>query len=367
MRVAVVAHSDNAGGAEMFLSKLYRRERWAIRNRDNVRLFGKVAQWEESGWDAIDLQLSPKWNRNSIINGMSKVRKEIDLVVNEVVSYQPDVIHMQFKREQIAFTKQLSKIAPVVWTEHGQIQVGHVDKVLGVPYALSSRNTARVIAVSRDVANSIKPFVPRNSLGTVVNGIEGSFSQVGRAEQERALCRFGLDPELPTAAFITRLHPNKGVLTAVKSCVAAGMQMIVAGDGPMRRHIEEASRINRAIKYLGHVRDTTPVYQACDFNLIASQQREGIPTTILESALLGRATLVTSEARIPQTIDQFGGIEVGSSFLARAMAGFTRDQWRDLGKKAGMRLKDGSGTHMQEEYRRIYMAEITKHSASSGE
>ncbi len=58
------------------------------------------------------------------------------------------------------------------------------------------------------------------------------------------------------ALVVSRLAPEKGVDVAIDACRAAGIALVVAGDGPERAALEARARVgDREVRFLGHVDD----------------------------------------------------------------------------------------------------------------
>jgi glycosyltransferase involved in cell wall biosynthesis len=58
------------------------------------------------------------------------------------------------------------------------------------------------------------------------------------------------------ALFVGRLAPEKGVEVAIEACGLAGVELVVAGDGPLRQRLEGAARARSAsVRFTGRVGD----------------------------------------------------------------------------------------------------------------
>ncbi len=197
--VAVVAHSDKPGGAERYLVELYREASSPI-------LLGQLPGWNEAGLPARRVELSPKWSRSTIFGGVMKLPAERRRVLRAVAAEPIDYFHLQFKREQVGFSRELSRIAPVVWTEHGRFIRGPQGALLARAYRRASRHVSGIVCVSETVAKSLAAIVhPSVQLEVIENGVslEG-FRPASEGTKALARRRLGLPPISPLRLGLAR-------------------------------------------------------------------------------------------------------------------------------------------------------------------
>jgi glycosyltransferase involved in cell wall biosynthesis len=98
--------------------------------------------------------------------------------------------------------------------------------------------------------------------------------------------------------FAARLIPIKGVLTLLDAWkrVPPGMKLVIAGDGELRRVVEEAAAQDSSIEFLGWVDEDTVTSRMRDAEvvLVPSEWYEGQPLVMLRSLAVG-TPLLTSD------------------------------------------------------------------------
>ena len=105
----------------------------------------------------------------------------------------------------------------------------------------------------------------------------------------------------PVALFAGELSERKDPMTAARAARAAGIPLLVAGDGPLRDQLQGA-------ELLGQVDDMEAVYARADIFVLPST-REGLSFAVLEAMAHGLA-MVVSEANAEAVGD--AGIVVAS-------------------------------------------------------
>lgn len=281
VRSTVVCQSSVSGGAELYLNRLYSQ----LRGRGlSSTLVGSIPGWEE---DAVDARLSPKWSRRTILLGLAKAPSERDRVAGLVAESQPDVIHLQFKREQIAFTRKLARIAPVVWTEHGRFPPSM--RPLRPAYARAANSVSNVICVSDSVRREVDSLLDGGARVEVIeNAVPEDFaSSTGAAEPTEALRRrLGVPLNRTVVLWVGRLAPGKIPDIPLRLARAfPDLAVVVVGGGSRLDWMKREARDCSNLTVVGPVQDPRPYFDAADaFMFTSSGRGEGLPTTILEAA-----------------------------------------------------------------------------------
>lgn len=318
LRVAVVTHSDVEGGAEVYLQRLYHEFSGV-----EAKVFGRLPGW--SG-PADELGLGPKWGSSTVAAGMLRLPGERRRVRNAVQRFGPDVIHLQFKREQIGFTKSLSEIAPVVWTEHG-VMHKPMRVALGSMYRRAGRHVTSVISVSDAVRRQVVELVSDDRVCVIENGVDAASAAIPTmATRDRVRGELGI-AEGPLAVWVGRLDIGKRPGLAIDVVREWGGSLVIAGDGPLRREVERGAAANPRVHYVGRV-DPTVLYQAADVLLLTSDGRsEGLPNVLLEAAAYGVPAVATDTAVFRDPVLASGGLLV---------AGVEPGSWaKSLGRALG--------------------------------
>jgi colanic acid/amylovoran biosynthesis glycosyltransferase len=115
-----------------------------------------------------------------------------------------------------------------------------------------------------------------------------------------------------------RLIPKKGIATALKAFAAFHRQyprarFSLAGEGPMKREIEELARelgIAKAVELRGFLgqADLARLYGEANFfvhpsEMTADQNQEGVPNSMLEAMATGLPVLATLHGGIPEAVE----------------------------------------------------------------
>ena len=131
--------------------------------------------------------------------------------------------------------------------------------------------------------------------------------------------RWGLGPDRPKILFAGRLSKEKGLPLLLAACGqlrASGtpVQLVVAGDGPLRSWVLDQSAASPWLRALGSVdhADLMELMLRCDLVAIASIY-EGLPTVLLEALSIGVPVVSTDVGRARELIGSSSGVVVGRS------------------------------------------------------
>ncbi len=156
------------------------------------------------------------------------------------------------------------------------------------------RSADRIVVldpVTRRELTETYPAVTRR-IATVPAGVDlDRFRMMLRPEARQAL---GL-PDVSTAAFVGRLAPEKNLPVVLEAVAASGVgQLVVAGDGPLRGLIENASFPRLGIHFLGSVEHSRiPLVLNAAECLVLPSHREAMPSVCLESLACGTPVVAT--------------------------------------------------------------------------
>ncbi len=131
--------------------------------------------------------------------------------------------------------------------------------------------------------------------------------------------RWGLGPDRPKVLFAGRLSKEKGLPLLLEACgqvraKGTPLQLVVAGDGPLRSWVVDQSAARPWLRALGSVdhRDLMDLMVHCDLVAIASIY-EGLPTVLLEALSVGVPVVSTDVGRARELIGAASGVVVGRS------------------------------------------------------
>jgi glycosyltransferase involved in cell wall biosynthesis len=232
------------------------------------------------------------------------------------------------------------------------------------------RLPGRIIAVSSAIRDGLlEEGLPDEMVQVVHSGYDPDrFADL----PSRAECRRRL--RWPAGALVTlfvgALAPHKSIPTlleafqkVVKEMHRDTLRLMIAGDGPLRPHIEERVRERRLEPYvelLGFRDDVPHLMMAADVVVLPSAEGEGSPAVIKEAMVCGRAVVAASHGGVDEIIehDETGLLVPpgGVSSLAGALLRVLRDEdLRDaLGERAKGVVSKFGVRRMVEETERIY-------------
>jgi glycosyltransferase involved in cell wall biosynthesis len=214
---------------------------------------------------------------------------------------------------------------------------------------LAGHLAARTIAISRYAGDFAREMgiAPPQRVRVVPYGIDPTSwlgTKEDRAEQRRALC---LDPDEIAVGVASRLVPGKGHDVAIRAFAAVAerlpkARLLVAGDGPLRREVEEMARYNlpsRQVSILGFVEDIRGFFSACDLVLFPSLPSfgEGFGLAALEAMAAGVPVVASNAGPLPEVVSdgESGLVVAAGDDQAWAEAIFTLASDRPLRLRLG--------------------------------
>jgi glycosyltransferase involved in cell wall biosynthesis len=325
----VVVSSQIDGGAERYLRDLYRSD-LGVR----TVLLGRLPGWQTTGRAELDVGLEEKWLKSTIVSSMRRLphdyRTSTRAIARAHAAEPFDVFHAQYKREQILLTGPLSRLAPVVWTEHGILPDMRLARPLRAAYRQAARRVHTIVCVSEPVAASVREAVGDEvRLAVVRNAVD--LARFARPDGYGETTDSASSGRPLTVGVVARLDPTRRIDRAITAAAAAGVRLVVAGDGTDRARLEALARARRVeATFLGSVADVEAVYHAVDAVIFCALPREGFSMTLLEAAaarcpLIGFAedlavidTLCEAGAVVLGTPEEFAAVD--RARLARAAA-----------------------------------------------
>ena len=173
---------------------------------------------------------------------------------------------------------------PVVLTLHGSGSAGRFEdlRVLTKAPRLAGALLGRaqvVTAVSKQLAAAARVAGARD-VRWIPNGVE-------------IPAEVGAEADPPEVLFVGRLAPEKGIRELATA--ARGLNLIVAGDGPLR------SLVPDALGFVPHAEVERLLARAAV--VVLPSHREGLPMVLLEAMAHGRAVVATPVGGIPSLVD----------------------------------------------------------------
>jgi glycosyltransferase involved in cell wall biosynthesis len=201
---------------------------------------------------------------------------------------------------------------PLLHVEHGSDYVqlsGRLTRVAAHIYdlllgRLLLRRADGVVAISQAAADFVRRLAGRD-VPVVHRGIWLDRLDAATADEQVLAWAAGR----PIAMFVGRLIDGKGVadlLDAFASVQRVQATMCIVGDGPRRADWEalaERLGVSDRVLFLGQLPEEQAwrVIRAADV-VVNPSYTEGLPTSVLEAALMGRAVLATDVGGTPEIV-----------------------------------------------------------------
>lgn len=118
--------------------------------------------------------------------------------------------------------------------------------------------------------------------------------------------RFTLKPEAGDYfLYFGRLAPEKGVTTLIKAAISSGVNLKIAGTGPLNDELKALAGSNRNIEFLGFVtgKPLHDLVQGCRAVVLPSEWYENAPMSVLESFAMGKPVIGANIGGIPEMLD----------------------------------------------------------------
>ena len=227
--------------------------------------------------------------------------------------------------------------------------------------ALAYRNTRATVAISKHVADmlcSLKLATP-GRVRVVPYGLDSGLFVSNEQERKEARAHFGVDDSVTTVGMASRLIANKGHEFLIEGMAAAQargvpLQLLVAGDGPLRSDLERLAAdrlVPGTWKFVGFVADVRRFLAASDIGAFLTQPAlsEGFGLAALETMAAGIPVVVTDMGPLPELVEDgntgFVVPPTSVDALSTALVTLACDHGRRarLGERAHLRAKEKFG------------------------
>jgi len=243
----------------------------------------------------------------------------------------PDLVHNHGTRA--AYFSSLAALAagfpPTIYTVHGlsyrKDVAWFIRPALRAAERIACRGARGVVSVSATNLDELvaRGFVARENVLQVHNAVDSArFSPGDRTIARR---RLGIPDNAFVVGSVSRLVPQKAVGDLVDAVASLpGVVLIVAGDGPDRRSVEERAQVlgGRAV-FLGERNDVPDLLPAFDLFALTSRW-EGEPIALLEAMAVGIPAVATATNGSREILESSGAgvlVEIGSvAGIAEAIA-----------------------------------------------
>jgi glycosyltransferase involved in cell wall biosynthesis len=130
------------------------------------------------------------------------------------------------------------------------------------------------------------------------------------------------------ALVVSRLAPEKGVDVAIDACRAAGMALVVAGDGPERGVLQERAS-GAEVRFIGHVDEAelAKLRAGAAIALVPSRSAETFGLAAAEAMAAGLPVAASRVGALGELVDERGLVPAGDdAALARAIERLAGDR-----------------------------------------
>ena len=237
---------------------------------------------------------------------------------------------------------------------------------------LANRLNHHIIAVSSSIGNFLIQHekISSQKISVIYNSVDlqrFTPSNEPRAK-ERLRQKLGLPNEALLVGGVGRLHYQKNfplfLEVAAKVCAQLPQAFfVIAGEGPERTALEEASRklgISPQVRLLGFVKEMPELYQSLDLLLLTSHF-EGTPLTVLEAMAMGLPVVASQVDGVAEVLeDGVDGILVPPGrrdLFVRGICQVLQDQnlWEQLSRAGQEKAQHYSAEAMVRQVEALYL------------
>lgn len=257
-----------------------------------------AARMEEEGIRTCSLGITSPWD-------LRAVPRLLPLLKNE----GPQILHSYLFHANLLgrIAGRLAGVPAIVNSERSVNQLGQSRVLL-------SRMTSSLATAVETNSGAGREYV-LSTLGVspgkthvIYPGVELPKRQPGDGRSVRGELDLGYDS--PLIGFVGRLYPVKGGEQAIRAfaAVVQGLpqaRLIVAGDGPERRRLEEIAvslGVGQTVQFLGYREDVHSIMAAIDALAIPSLT-ESLPRAALEAMAAGKPVVATRVGGIPEVVE----------------------------------------------------------------
>ncbi len=315
MRVLTVMEGLGRGGAERALIALLPALKGLGHTCEVAVLrppFTLEPDLREIGVPVHDLRLRHRWDVSRGVFGLVGLarREQFDILHG----------HLFFPGLYISLARPLTRDAARLMTFHSlgyeaYPALSAYHKARKRLDAAMTRSLDRRVAVSEAVATHYRSHLGLQLIDVVPNGFDVASIGAGRARRTDVLRALRLDADRPVLVAVGRLVTEKGypdLVAAMARVHARGRraQLVVLGEGPQRRMIEQAvdkAGLGDDVRLLGarsHA-ETLDVVGAADL-FVSSSHHEGFPLAPAEALVLGRPVVLTTAGGVAELVGEEG-------------------------------------------------------------
>lgn len=233
---------------------------------------------------------------------LSLYREHIRKVFNEDI----DIVHVHGLNylTTLAVLQKAPADCPIVLHQHTPyVEYSFFVRILERinDYVIGKLNIRRsdiVLCVNSNIEKYVLKLSPEADTEIMMNGIDVDFFS---PNQDSRASRFNCSPTTPVFFTLSRMSQKKGIdvlMDAIEKVnqTEVDAHFVIAGDGPLRREVEQATQIHPNIEVLGKLsnNDLAECYASADAFLFTSKSGEAFPTlTMIESFSSGTPVIAS--------------------------------------------------------------------------
>lgn len=272
-------------------------------------------------------------------NGASKIKEETSDC--DILHIHHGATFSEFLLPSYSFTKEISIINTFHIPIGGGFQGVLSSSVIRLIAWRYSRISKAYISVSSNVASKIKRY---NKTLTIPNGVDvGLFHPTDERVYDENSIRFG---------YLGRLSPEKNVLTMIKAADELGIELLIAGGGPLYERVKGCE--NERIKVLGYVDDASEFLRSIDVFVLPSHL-EAQPIVLLEAMASGLPVIATDVGDNRFFIDD-NGVLCGTSEdeIKSAITKILDNDLKTMARRSREVAEEHTWRHVAEETIKVY-------------
>lgn len=308
MRVMQLTPSLAVGGAERMVATLSQQLRLAGHTVAVVSLFNPCETWIEAELrsDGIPLYFLGK-------KGLGLDLRMVPRVAQVFHQFRPDVLHTHMQTLKYGLPAlALRPRCRVVHTVH--TIAGTEDRYSKAFQRIAFQAGVVPVAIGEAVGASLRTLYGLPFDRVIPNGIPVSNFVESAGARDAMRVSLNIPALGPVFVAVASLRPEKNHQALLRAFASerlrdAGAHLLLAGDGELRRDLEEQARtlvIQDRVHFLGVRSDVSCVLAAADIFVLASR-REGNPLSVMEAMAAGKPIIATAVGCLPEMVPESAG------------------------------------------------------------